>query len=224
MGKKHTIMIIGIVLVLALIGIFGIARFQKTVDLPYQADQKDGNLEISSLYQFIGPNPDCNDEQGEDVASLTVTNPEGNKYMKEASIVVTMKDKSHYEFKLEHIPAGKTVQVFDQNNATYVPSDESGKENAIKSIKVKTEFSETNGIDENHYTVQVNPNETEVTVTNISDQDEKDVTVRCHTFFDGGYYGGRAYEYKIPELKAGSSMTFDATECYIGTAEAVCIE
>ena len=192
----------------------------KGIQLPYNSGSEDENLEISALYQFSGPNPDCQNEDGEDIASLTVTNTT-DRLMTSAQITVTLDDKTEYAFYAEYIPAGKTAQIYDIHNAVYTVKDEEDQKIPIEAIDVDAEFSDTMNLMQDQLEIEVKENETEVKLTNKSDQDLTDLVMRCHTLFDEEYFGGLTYTYQVGTIPAGDSLTVDAVDCYIGTAEVV---
>lgn len=169
-------------------------------------------LKITSLFQYTGGNPDCNDEMGEDIAALSIQNT-SDQHLKCATITAKMEDGSKLEFEVTDIPAGQTALVFASDNSKYDPS------NPCKKFSAKTDFDDQTELMSDSLTIQ--SEETTVTLTNISDQDLTNLTVSCHTLFDGDYFGGLTYSYPVESIPAGQSVTIQADACYLGEAAVV---
>lgn len=60
---------------------------QTGIELPYELD--DGRLVLNSIFQSSISNPDCNDENGENMASIEVINQSG-KFLASADVGVTL--------------------------------------------------------------------------------------------------------------------------------------
>ncbi|MBP3703956.1 MAG: hypothetical protein J6I98_00350, partial [Clostridia bacterium] len=72
-------------------------------------------LEIESLYQYSGLNPDCGDAEGNNTAAITLHNV-SSEYLKEAEISMTLQDGTELEFKITDLPAGKSAIAFSTAN------------------------------------------------------------------------------------------------------------
>ena len=225
MSKTRTFFTLPI-LILALIAITMLTGCGKDdpVTLPYSTgEDEEQGLEISALYTFSGPNPDCNNEEGEDIAALTVTNNSGNFYDK-VKITVVMADESEYNFKIDAFPDGKTAELFDIDNKSYVEKDDDGNKIEIAAINHEEGIDDDAGLMEDQLTVKVKDNETVVKIKNQSDKDMDKLVMYCHTVFDDSYFGGVAYKYSVGDIKAGKKAKVDAEDCMFGTAEVVKIE
>lgn len=86
------------------------------LSFPYMLD--DGKLEVTSIFQFSGMNPDCDGENGDNIAALTLKNL-SDKHMASADVTSVLEDGTAYHFKITDIPAGKTVMAFSAENASY---------------------------------------------------------------------------------------------------------
>lgn len=180
---------------------------------PYELE--DGKLVVESLFQYSGFNPDCGDEEGENIASLSMMN-QSEELLVSAHITATLADGTQITFEAKDIPAGQSVMVFSSENISYEIS------NKCKSITCTAEFAEGSAIKEDKISVEVQ--ETTVTLTNLTDEELTNLTVYCHCLFDGAYFGGLTYSYPVEAIEAGGSMTLQAEECYLGEAAVVRIE
>ncbi len=181
------------------------------IQFPYILE--DGGLEVSSLFQYTGINPDCGDEMGEDIAALTVINI-SNRYLSKARFSVSLKDGTSLEFEVEDVPAGQTAWVFETANTAYADPTVQ-----CVSVTCTAQFEETAPAWTAALTVDVQ--ETDIILTNSSDKALADLTVVCHCLFDGVYFGGRTYAYSTDSIPAGGSVTLRAEDCYLGQAAVV---
>lgn len=179
---------------------------------PYTIEED--KLTVDSFFQFTGPNPDCNDEEGEDISSIQLTNHSG-KYLEKADITLNLADGTEYLFHIEEIPDGKTVLAFDASNQSY--QNTSG----VADIDVQTLFADNVSLKEE--SVSISNEEGTVTLKNISGEDLKNLTVKYHCEMDGTYYGGHCNEQLVENLPAGESIELDTSECYFGDAAVVSI-
>lgn len=177
---------------------------------PYELE--DGKLEVNSLFQFSGQNPDCGEEDGENIASLEVVNKSG-QHLANAKITVTLESGAELRFEITDLPAGQSVMVFEKNNTSYETSDK------CITVEDTAEFEETTALMEDRLAVDVQ--ETSVTLTNTSDEDLTNLLLHCHCFVDDTYFGGLTYSYSVESIPAGQSITVQADECYLGTAAVV---
>ena len=183
---------------------------EKGFVFPYELEN--GKLEVNSLFQFTGSNPDCGDEEGENIASLEVTN-KSEEFLSAAEIRVTLADGSELTFEITDVPAGQSVMVFEKNNANYDSSNE-----CISII-------DTAGFEENAVLMEdklgIDVQETTVTLTNIAGEDLTNLLLHCHCLVNDAYFGGLTYSYPVASIPAGQSVTVQADECYLGTAAVV---
>lgn len=177
---------------------------------PYTVDGE--NLEIGSLFQYSGPNPDCGNEQGEDVGSIQLTNKSG-KYLETADITINLANGIAYVFHVEGLPDGKTVLALDTTNQTY-----DGKSGAAD-IEAETAYSENASLKED--ALSVSNDEEGIHLTNISGEELKNINVKYHCDMDDMYFGGLCYEGTVESLAAGADTVLDTSECYMGEAVVV---
>lgn len=183
---------------------------QTGVEFPCELE--DGKLLVSSLFQYTGTNPDCNEEYGEDIASLEVTN-QSEEYLANAEFVAELEDGTKLVFMMEDVPAGQTVWAYAEDNSSYDLSV------GCKSIACEAEFEDTSSLLEDQVTIEVQG--TEVTLINISKEELTDLNVYCHCLFEEAYFGGLTYTYPVETIPVGESVTLQAEECYLGQAEVV---
>ena len=184
-----------------------------TVPLPY--DFEKGSLEITSLFQYSGYNPDCGWTEGADMGAVVLTN-KSEKYLETLSLTVTMTDGVVLSFRIADIPAGKTVWAFDTDNRTYDSAA------AVTDVQYEAVFREDTGLAPE--TVTVSADAMAITLTNISGQSLENLEVRCHGVLDDGYFGGMSYSYPVETLPAGESTVVLAEDCVLGEAEAALVD
>ena len=181
------------------------------ITFPYEL--ADGKLKAASLFQYSGLNPDCNNEEGEDIAALEIVN-QSDEFCESAEIQVVMQDGTELAFKAEDIPAGKKIWVFESNNQSI------GQNDACKEIQDTSEFGEASFVKDQ---VTASVEDTTITIENLTGEEITDLTVGCHCLFEDTYFGGVTYSYPTGRIPAGGQVTVDAADCYMGTAEVVWI-
>ena len=181
------------------------------ITFPYEL--ADGKLKAASLFQYSGLNPDCNNEEGEDIAALEIVN-QSDEFCESAEIQVVMQDGTELSFKAENIPAGKKIWVFESNNQSI------GQNDACKEIQDTSEFGEASFVKDQ---VTASVEDTTITIENLTGEEITDLTVRCHCLFEDTYFGGVTYSYPTGRIPAGGQVTVDAADCYMGSAEVVWI-
>ena len=173
----------------------------------------EGRLRVDSLFQYSGLNPDCNNEEGEDIAALEIVN-QSDEFCKSAEIEIAMQDGTELVFKAEDIPAGKKIWVFESSNQSI------GQDDACKEIRDNSEFGEVSFM-ESQITTSVE--DTTITIENLTGEEITDLTVGCHCLFEDTYFGGVTYSYPTGTIPAGGRVIVDAVDCYMGSAEVVWI-
>ena len=176
-----------------------------TVAFPLLVD--DGNLEINSLFQFTGINPDCGNQEGTDIAGIQLRNV-SDSHLTRAAIEMTLVSGKLLRFTVEELPAGMTALVFSNENMTMDPED------ACASLSCEASFEAESPLMADRLSVSVEG--TQITVTNISGDNLTNLTVYCHCLLDQDCYGGLTYCYPIEFLPAGGSAAVDAVDCYLG--------
>lgn len=185
---------------------------EETAGISFPYELEDGKLEVDSLFQFTGTNPDCGDEDGEDIAALTVIN-KSEKYLLTAAIQAELTNGTKLSFEIKDLPAGESVIVFEKNNLTYELSD------TCASITGVAEFAE--GAERMEDKLSIEVQETTITLTNTAGEDLTNLLLHCHCLVDDAYFGGLTYSYPVEMLPAGQSITVQADECYLGAASVV---
>ncbi len=181
------------------------------VSFPYLSE--DGKLVIQSLFQSSISNPDCGDQDGENIASIELHNV-SEEFLMKASIELLMADGSAYHFEIADIPPGKSVWAFETQNA------ELPKEATCEKITCVAEFCEEQNA--RNEKIQAKADGTIVTVINQTDDILTGYTLNFHCLFDEDmYFGGTVYSYSIEELPVGNAVELDVSECYMGSAELV---
>lgn len=179
------------------------------IEFPYEME--DGKLVVNSLFQSSIENPDCNQEMGEDVASVEITN-QSDVFCASVEVTAIMSDGTEIPFSATNIPAGKTIWAFASDNASI------GQDAVCAKIKSTAVFREPS-LMEDQLSVEVN--DTVITIQNLTQNEITDLTVCCHCLFEEVYFGGLTYNYPVESIPAGESVTVEAVDCYMGTAEVV---
>lgn len=144
----------------------GIAATEKDgVEFPYELEN--GKLLVNSLFQASIENPDCDNEIGEDIASLEIEN-QSEEFCTEVNVQVTMQDGSELSFSATNIPAGKKVWVFSTDNQSIA------QENICEKIECTAEFGENSMMEDQ---VQYSVEDTTITIQNITDSEITDLSV-----------------------------------------------
>lgn len=173
---------------------------------------EDGKLEISSLFQFTGINPDCGNQEGTNIGAITLKNV-SDSYLEEAHITLTLVDGSQLHFAVTELPAGASAMVFSTEN-TGIP------ENAACAGAVSDASFDDSAVTVSDR-VAAYADGIHITVTNTSDEDISRIVVYCRSPLGEEYFGGITYSYTITDLPAGESTSVDATDCILGIAEVV---
>lgn len=182
------------------------------LEFPFMLE--DGALEISSAFQYSGPNPDCGWEEKENIGALVLVN-RSDKYLTETNITVTLSNEETLQFAATDIPPGQTVWVFESENKVFSPEEQ------CIAAEGEAKFSDDTGLSADEVTAEAQS--IALTLTNNTDSDMKDLTVRCHILFDGVYFGGTAYSYPVEAIPAGGNVIVEAMDCFLGDAAAVWI-
>lgn len=173
---------------------------------------ENGNLEIESVFQFDGINPDCGNQEGNDVASIMVKNT-SDIFLTEAKIEVELADGAKTHFIVTNLPAGKTAMVFSTDNTSI--EDESS------CVKLSCNAVWDDTTDLIPVGISVSVDGMTITLTNNTAQDIPGLIIYCRAPLGEEYFGGMAYEYTVDNLPANGSTTVEAVECIMGLAEVV---
>lgn len=183
-----------------------------TVDNEPSILYQTNEITIYSLFPSDVSNPDCAFEFGENVASIQFTNTSGT-YMENCEIRVVTSDGEEYVFSAQDIPADMEVIAFDTSNKTLTESAE------CQDISCTTELGKDDLLMGDQVELEVE--ETQITITNIGGNDLSNLVVTCHCLLDSTCFGGSPYEYFVNELSVGQTATINAEDCYMGQASVV---
>lgn len=176
---------------------------------------EDGQLEIQSLFQFDGINPDCENQEGTGIAAMVLKNTSGI-YLAEAAVTLTLADGTELNFEVTDLPADGSVMAFSVDNRT-VPADA-----VCVDATCTAAFDEDAGMAADQ--VSVTTDGWMVTVNNISGADIPELVIYCRSPFGEEYFGGVTYKYTIYDLPAGGTATVEAWDCILGFVEVVRVE
>lgn len=180
------------------------------VELQLPCELSDG-VELESLFRYSGLNPDCGDENGDEIGGIILNNKSG-KHLSQLTLRVTTSEGKTLSFQVKDLPAGQTAWAFEENNERF-PSDA-----YAVSVESDVELLEEPAIPES---VTWEADYTEVTLTNNSGKDLTNLTVVCRCMLEDASFGGIAYEYTLDSLPSGESATISADDCYMGDAVVV---
>ena len=181
--------------------------------IPFPYELADGKLKVASLFQYSGLNPDCNNEEGEDIAALEIVN-QSNEFCKSAEIHVRMENGTELVFRAEDIPAGRKIWVFESGNQSV------GQDDVCEELRDNSEFEEVSLMEDQ---IRASVEDTTITIENLTGEEITDLMVGCHCLFEDTYFGGVTYSYPTGTIPAGGQAVVDAADCYMGTAEVVWI-
>lgn len=224
-NRKKIITTLAAVLLIVLILIIAYAAYLKSndehadkgeqediVEFPYISE--DGGVQITSLMQFTGPNPDAENADGEDIAGIQVKNI-SSQYLEEARIKVRIDSETEYSFLVQDLPAGSETVAFELAGQSY------DGQAVCREIECTTQMSDMSMRED---AVQITVDGSKLIITNITEQqiDNAVVIYRCTT--GDSYIGGISYEIPVSGLAAGESFEYEDSECLLGTPEAVGVE
>ena len=186
-------------------------KLRFNVELPY--DLEGGDLRIISLFQTDALNPDCDNAEGVDLASVELVNL-SDKYLEEARLTIVLSDDTALEFLVQDLPAGMTVWAFETGNQSIADDAK------CEAIDCTAQFLDAQQLMSG---ISTEANGASLTVTNQTGADIAVLTLRIHCLFENVYFGGKSAEYTIDNLANGASAEITAADCYMGTAQAASI-
>ena len=184
-----------------------------TLQLPVALEE--GRLEVTSLFQSSGINPDCGNREGTDIATIALKN-NSEYFLTEATVTAILADGTKIRFLATNLPSGKTAMVFSGDNIS-LPKDA-----VCVSIDCKAQWDKSGQTMPQG--ISASADGMMVTVMNDTAQDIPELIVYCCTPLGEVYFGGTSYKYTINDLPANGSRTFMAVDCIVGLAEVVRIE
>lgn len=172
---------------------------------------ENGQIEIGSLFQLDGINPDCQYEEGTDIGAIEITNT-SEDFLVEARICAKLSDGTQADFLVTNLPAGKSAVAFAVDNAAL------GAEVSCEDLTCEAVWLQEDPMPESVTAVS---DGMLITLTNNTDQNISELIIYCRCPFDAAYYGGIAYEYTVNDIPAHGQATVEALDCILGMAEAV---
>lgn len=179
---------------------------------PYLLEEE--QIQVDSLFQYSGINPDAENAECEDVAAIQMKN-NSEQYLESAEVSVELTDGTAYSFVVQDIPAGKSVIAFESGNTSY-----DGK-TGVAFIEAKTAYSSEAGVKEDE--VKVTSDDNGVQISNISGDAIGTMKVKYHCVMDDMYFGGISSETEVDGLAIGESTAVDTSESILGDADVVSI-
>lgn len=176
---------------------------------------ENGMLEIESMFDYTGMNPDDDNTEAKNIAAITLVNRSG-EYLAEARITLTLSSGQEAEFVVTDLPAGKRVMAF------CIDSTVSSYNCDCKDYRVEASFDPDASIQEDRLAVSVEA--MTVTVQNLTGAQIPELVIYCRCPLGEDYFGGITYQYPLNNLPANGTATVEAWDCVLGMAEVVRIE
>lgn len=173
---------------------------------------EDGKLEIESVFQFDGINPDCGNQEGNDIGAITVKNL-SDAYLARAEITMTAENGQVLHFAVTDLPAGKAAMAFSQENAS------AEADAAYHNITCEAAFDAAASM--NPDKISVSADGTQITLQNNTGTEITELVVYCRSTLGDQYFGGITYTYTVNNLPAYGTAALDAVDCILGIAEVV---
>lgn len=185
------------------------AAEEKQAAVTFPLTVGNGAVEIESLFPFSGINPDAGNCRAEDVAALVVKNI-SDRYLSEATVNAVLDGAATLSFTVTELPPQASAIVFCTDNTSLLPT------NVCTAVTAQVSLTDVSAP-----CVNVSVEGTAVTVTNTSSEEVNEIDVYYRDVFDGRYFGGLTYNYKIENLSAGAGKTFTAHNSLLGAIEVV---
>lgn len=176
---------------------------------------EDGKLEIESIFQYTGLNPDAGWQDGVNTGAVVLTN-RSDEYLETLNLEITLSDGTVLHYLICDIPAGKTVWAFDYENTAYAGDI------LLENVQYTASFRENSRITSDMITVSVDG--MEIALTNVSGKDLHNLEMRCHSISGDVYFCGNSYTYQVDQIAAGETVVLIAEDCVFGDAEVAIID
>ena len=173
---------------------------------------EDGRLEIENAIQFDGFNPDCGNQEGYNIAALTVRNV-SETYLSRAEISMTSDSGAVVQFVVSDLPSGKSTIAFATDNATTDAEVQYGD------VVCSAVFDPDASMNEDMISVSVDG--IQIVLQNNTDEQIDEVVVYCRSTLGDQYFGGISYMYTVNNLPANGTAEVAAVDCILGLAEVV---
>lgn len=180
--------------------------------LEFPMKTEDGSLLIDKVFQYSGINPDCDNQEGTDVAAIAVTNLSGT-YLQEANVEVTSNSGDAIKFVVTDLPAGKSLIAFAVDNISV------NNDSFYTDIQFETVFDPQASLNEEKITAAVEG--TKITLQNNTDAEIETIDVYCHSTLGDQLFGGITYKYSVSNLPANGTAELEAADCFLGLTEVV---
>lgn len=180
------------------------------LEFPYLLE--DGKLEVESIFQFDGINPDSGNQQGTNIATITIRNL-SDAYLESAELSFTTDTGDVLRFLVSDLPAGQTVLAFSTDNTSVDKATE------YTEITCAPVFNTEASMHEDQVTVAVEG--TKVTLKNNTNRVLEKIVVYCHASLGDQFFGGITYTYTVTDLPAYETTEINAVDCFLGLAEVV---
>lgn len=171
---------------------------------------EEGKLEVESLFQFSGINPDADKQEATDVAAIVLKNV-SEEYLKTAKIHIVLDNGTEHDFWIQDLPAGKAVTAFATENGV-LPA-----ETSCQSLDAEVVFADV----QNEAGVEVSVDGMTITLENVSGEDLYGIDVYYRDVFNDKYFGGITYKNTIEKMAAGESVMFTAVDTTLGIIEVI---
>lgn len=206
-GACSAIVFAGILIVVVL---FNQPVPKEPLSFPYMFDGD--RVAVNSLFQFSGFNPDNKDAEGENIAALEIMN-QSEEHLELLKIYVTLDDGTELIFEASDLPSGKKALIFEQDNQSLELDDHC--------IEIKAESKYEDNSQQMIEGMNIEVEGTEIKITNETENEMSNLLLHCHCLIEDTYFGGLTYTYPITKIQPGDSVTIQADECYLGTADVV---
>ena len=199
-SKKIINIILGIILVLLIILLVVLTGHKRSLAKQEAAKKAEAKAEkgLELPYQF-----DDGKLEMKSIFSYAGPNPDNNAEEGDNIAAIQMTNCSDTYLASAQI----TVTVGDGTKLTY-------QVEALPAGKTVTAFEVQNQELPDKSAVE----DTNIGLTNISQEAIQNMTVFYHDVMDDEYFGGKSYQKTVESLAAGESTTVTAEECYIGEA------
>lgn len=190
---------------------------ETTVSLPAAQlpMELEGGLVLDSLFQYTGLNPDNENQEGTDIAAITLKNT-SDTYLSRAQLSVTLTDGNVATFEVTDLPAGAMVMAFSREQTTM------DSKAACHGVHCTASFDpEVAAIPE---TVTITIAGSSVALTNQTDQPLTNLVIYCRNILGTEYFGGVTYQYTIEKIPAHETVTLEAVDCILGLVDVVRVE
>lgn len=182
--------------------------YSEAVTFPIVLD--DGKIEIESLFQFEGVNPDAGKQETQDAAAIVLKNV-SDQYLSSAAVTAELNDGTQVRFAVTELPAGASVIAFDIDNKSLSTTA------VCVDMSAETVYADV----PNNDGLEIFAAGMMITLKNASSADLNDIDVYYRDVFDDKYFGGMTYIYNIEHLSAGESITVTAEDSLLGVIDVV---